>query len=135
MSSRKKPIFVTMKATDDTDVLKLPIIEQIKLLFGKVNQSEIQKLEAAEKVNRARLEMESNLIALVNRVTERMRQLGEDSVTVAISSEFIPYFDDVLNEKTGKGRFYDFTFKYPNTPILGVEYKVEVTIKIKEGMR
>lgn len=127
-----KPLYKTIKVTERTQTQKLPVMEQIKLLLGKVSTDETIRLEASEKISRANLEMQSALSSLINNVTAKMMELGEKSVTVAISSRFKPYFEDVMSTEYGKGRFYDFTIIDKDIPVIGADYFITVTIREKE---
>jgi hypothetical protein len=128
-----KPIYTTIKVTDKTQTQKLPFMEQLKLLLGKVSSDENIKLEASEKISKANLEMQSALSNLIDNVTSRMKELGENSATVSVSSRFKPYFDDVLSPKSGKGRFYDFKVIDKEMPVIGVDYFLTLKIKEREG--
>ena len=127
-----KPIYTTIKVTSKTKTSNLPVIDQIKLLLGKVSNDETIKLETSEKLSKANLEMRSSLSNLINSVTARMRELGEKSVTVSISSRFKPYFDDILSPINGKGRFYNFTIIDKEIPIEGADYFLTMIIREKE---
>lgn len=127
-----KPIYTTIKVTEKTRTTHLPVVDQIKLLFGKVSNDELTKLEAQEKISRADLEMQAALASLVNNVTGRMRELGKKSVTLAVSSRFKPYFESVLSPVTGKGRFYNFDIEDKEIPIIGVDYFITMKISEKE---
>lgn len=127
-----KPLYTTIKVTEKTRTTHLPVIDQIKLLLGKVSNDETAKLEASEKVSRANLEMQSALSNLVNEVTSKMRELGKTSATVSISSRFKPYFEDVLSTEYGKGRFYDFEIIDKDIPVEGVDYYLIMKIREKE---
>lgn len=127
-----KPLYSTIKVTEKTQTQKLPIIDQLRLLLGKVSTDETIKLEASEKISRANLEMQSALSNLINNVTSRMKELGYKSVTLSISSRFKPYFDDVMSPTTGKGRFYDFEIFDKEMSIIGADYFITVKIKEKE---
>lgn len=127
-----KPIYTRIKVTDNTQTLKLPVMDQLKLLLGKVSNDENIKLEASEKISRANLEMQSALSNLVNNAVQMMRQRNETSVTVSVSSVFKPYFEDVLSPETGKGRFYNFVIEDKGVSIIGVDYFLKMKISDKE---
>lgn len=107
-------------------------MDQLRLLLGKVNNSDTAMLEAAEKVSRANLEIKSSLISLIEKSTSRMIELGEKSVTLSVSSKYKPFFKEVLDVKYGKGRFYDFDIKDYEPSIIGIEYYIKMTIRMKE---
>ena len=128
-----KPLYTTIKVTNKTgSVQKLPVLDQLRLLLGKVTMDEQTELAASEAISKADLEMQSALSNLVNVCVERMRELNYTSVTVSISSKFKPYFDIVFSEEYGKGRFYDFEIEDRDSSIIGVDYFINVRISEKE---
>ena len=126
-----KPLYTTIKVTEKTKTSNLPIMDQIKLLFGKISNDEIIKLETSEKLNRAHLEMQSSLSNLIDTVTARMKELGEHSVTLSVSSKFKPYFESVLGPDA-KGKFYTFEIEDKEVPVNNSHYFIVVTIREKE---
>lgn len=127
-----KPLYTRIKVTDKTQTQKLPVMDQFKLLLGKVSNDETIKLEASEKISRANLEMQSALSNLVNNSVQMMKDRREKSVTLSVSSRFKPYFDDVLSTETGKGRFYDFCIEDKGISIIGVDYFIKMKISEKD---
>ena len=127
-----KPLYTTIKVTNRTQTLILPVLDQLRLLLGKVSTDETIKLEASEKISRANLEMQSALSNLINNVVQRMKELEEKSVTISISSRFKPYFKHVLSTTNGKGRFYDFEIIDKDIPVIRVDYYLIMKIKGKE---
>jgi len=128
----EKPLYTTIEVTEKTQTQKLPIIDQLRLLLGKISNDETIKLEASEKLSRANLEMQSALSNLINSVTARMKELGKKSVTISLSSRFKPYIKDVCSPINGKGRFYDFEIKDKDVPVIGADYFIIMTIREKE---
>lgn len=127
-----KPLYTRIKVTDKTQTQKLPVMDQLKLLLGKVSNDENIKLEASEKISRANLEMQSALSNLVNNAVQLMKDKGFNSVTLSVSSKFKPYFEEVLSPDTGKGRFYDFHIEDKKVPVVGVDYFLNMRISEKE---
>lgn len=127
-----KPLFTTIRVTDRTQTQKLPVMDQFRLLLGKVTSDEVTKLEASEKISKANIEMQSALNNLITNVTQKMKELGKHSVTISISSRFKPYFNDILSKESGKGRFYDFEITDKGNPIIGMDYFIIMKIKERE---
>lgn len=127
-----KPLYTTVKVTEKTNTQKLPIIDQLRLLLGKMSDDETTRLEANEALSRKTLEMQSSLSNLINNVTAKMRELGETSVTISLSSRFKPYLNDVISPINGKGRFYDFEIIDKEVPVIGADYFLIMKIKEKE---
>lgn len=124
-----KPIHTTIKVTEKTKTSSLPVSAQIKLLLGMVGNDELTKLEASEKVNRETLSMQSALSSLIDKATAKMRERGSHSVTVSVSSRFLPYMNDVVFSENGKCRFYDFEVDDPGSSIIGSDYYFTMTIR------
>lgn len=127
-----KPLYTKLRVTDNTKTQNLPVMQQLQLLFGKLNTDGNTKLEAEEKISRANLEMQSALSNMISVVTNKMKELGYHCVTLAISSRFEPYFESVFSSETGKGRFYDFEIENHSVPVNGVDYFIKVTVREKE---
>ena len=127
-----KPLYKTIKVTDKTKTSNLPVMDQIRLLFGMVSNDETAQMEASEKISRANLEVQSAFSSFIDKVTNKMHELHETSVTVAVSSRFKPYFESILSEETGKGRFYNFEVENKDIPVEGADYYLIVRISEKE---
>lgn len=127
-----KPLYTRIKVTDKTQTQKLHIMDQLKLLLGKVSNDDTIKLEASEKISRANLEMQSALSNLVDSSVQMMKDRAQGSVTLSVSSRFKPYFKEVLSKDSGKGRFYDFEIYDKGSSVIGVDYFINMRIKSKE---
>lgn len=119
-----------IKITDNLKTSTLSVADQIRLLFSKVSNSDVAELDAMEKVSAERLKQIARLSRFIDKVTSRLSDSDVDSATVALSSEFIPYFDEVFDPVHGKGRFYKFTV-HERDIHLDIQYKVVVHIQKK----
>lgn len=128
-----KPLYKTIKVTDKTQTQKLPIIQQLKLLLGKVSNDDTARLESNEKLSRANMEIKSSFSNFINEVTREMRENGFNSVTIKVNSRFKPFFKEVLSPEYGKGRFYNFTIlKDDGETVINQEYFIIMRIDEKE---
>ena len=117
-----------IKPNDSTALVKLTVGDQIKLLFNQFANTDVAELNANEKMSEAELKMQASLNRLFKEATTRMIAQDKKSVTLSISSVYLPYLDAVIDNKTGLGRFYDFeVVKQSVAP--AIEYKFVVTIK------
>lgn len=130
--SKAKLVYTTVKVNGSTSTQKLSIIDQIRLLLSTVQDDEQRMLDTQEKVNKEALKKEASLANLIDLVIEKMRDKGEHSATILVSSVFKPHFDSVLDPVYGKGRFYNFELSDPGESLLGVEYKIRMRISEKE---
>lgn len=128
MYNDKKPIYKSIKVTNNTQVHRLPVIDQLKLLVSTLFNNESVKLEATEKISREDILMQSSLSNLVDTFISEMKEHNEKSVTTSISSRFKPYFDVVFSKEDGKGRFYDFIVEDKDMSFIGIDYYITVTI-------
>lgn len=123
-------ISTRIKATENTTLAKLGVFDQIKLLISKFNNDEVAELKAQETLSINALQMQASLEKLIRKAAEGLDGVGHSSVTLSVSSKYIPYMDDVLDEKYGLGRYYKFTVHKKNLPI-NVEYMFTIRVERK----
>lgn len=121
---------VAIKATEHTTLAKLTVWDQIKLLFKKFSNEDVAELDAAEKLSGVTLRMQASLQRLFTTAAEGLKDGQHESVTLQVSSKYIPYMDDVIDPIKGMGRYYDFDVFTKDLPI-NVDYLFVVTIKKK----
>lgn len=119
-----------IKATENTTLAKLTIFDQIKMLLGRFNNDEVAELKAQEKLSIHALTMQASLEKLIRKSAENIDGVKHNSVTISVSSKYIPYMDDVIDEKKGLGRFYKFTVHKQNLPI-NVDYMFTMRVERK----
>lgn len=119
-----------IKVTEDTTLAKLGVFDQIKLLISKFNNNDVAELDAAEKLSGAAARMKASLIKLINTATEDLHDGTRQSVTMQVSSKYLPYLDDVIDPVRGEGRYYSFEVHKKDLPVT-VEYKFLLVVKRK----
>ena len=119
-----------IKATENTTVAKLSVIDQIKLLISKFNNNDAAELDAAEKLSNVSLKMRASLQRLFDTAAKEIESGKHTSVTLQVSSKYLPYLDDVIDKKKGMGRYYEFEVHKKDLPIT-VDYMFIVKIKRK----
>lgn len=119
-----------IKATESTTLAKLSFMDQFKLLIHKFNNDDAAELDAAEKLSRNTLRMRASLQNLFTKAAKGLDEGEHNSVTLEVSSKFIPYLDEVIDKKHGMGRFYNFEIRKRDLPIT-VEYMFVVKISRK----
>lgn len=119
-----------IKVTEDTTLAKLGVFDQIKLLISKFNNNDVAELDAAEKLSGAAARMKASLIKLINTATEDLHDGTSQSVTMQVSSKYLPYLDDVIDPVRGEGRYYSFEVHKKDLPVT-VEYKFLLIVKRK----
>ena len=123
-------INVRIKPTENTTLAKLSVIDQLKLLFSKLSNDAAAELNANEKLSRETLKMTASLERLFSTAIENMKKGKHRSVTLQVSSKYLPYLDTVIDETRGMGRFYKFEVYKKDLP-LNVDYMFIVKISIK----
>lgn len=119
-----------IKATETTTLAKLSFIDQFKMLIHRFNNNEVAELDAAEKVSRTALKMQSSLQNLFLRAVEGFEDGTHSSVTLQVSSKFLPYIDEVIDTEHGMGQFYNFEIIKRDLP-MNVEFMFIVKISRK----
>lgn len=119
-----------IKATENTTLAKLTVFDQLKLLIRKFNNDDVAELNAAEKLSGIGLKMKASLTNLFKTAIEEMNKNNHNSVTLSVSSKYIPYIDDVIDKDHGLGRYYDFELQNTDLPI-NIDYMFIVTIRKK----
>ena len=123
-------ISTRIKATESTTLAKLSFLDQFKLLLHKLSNDDAAELDAAEKLSRVTLKMRASLQNLFTKATEGLDEGAHESVTLKVSSKYLPYLDDVIDEKRGMGRFYNFEIIKRDIPA-NIDYMFVVVISRK----
>lgn len=119
-----------IKATESTTLAKLSMFDQLKLLVSKFNNGDVAELDAAEKLSTVALKTKASLMSLFSKAVVSLENGEHESVTLSVSSKYIPYLDDVIDKNRGMGRYYDFEVHKQDLPI-NVNYMFIVKIKRK----
>lgn len=126
----KEYVTRAIKPTESTTLAKLSVADMIRLLFSKISDNDQKELAANEQLSASYLKHVASLSGFIDKATERLKNGRDDSVTVKLSSEYLPYIDDVINTETGKGRYYNFDVRRKNLPE-GVKHTFIVRISKK----
>ena len=119
-----------IKATENTTLAKLGFIDQFKLLIHRFSNDDVAELDAAEKLSSVALRMRASLQKLFIEAAKGLESGEHQSVTLQVSSKYLPYMDDVIHPTKGLGRYYDFeVFKKDLPP--NVDYMFVIKIKRK----
>lgn len=119
-----------IKATENTTLAKLGFIDQFKLLIHRFSNDDVAELDAAEKLSALDMKMRASLQKLFTEAAKSLESGDHQSVTLQVSSKYLPYYDDVTHPTKGLGRYYYFeVFKKDLPP--NVDYMFVVKIKRK----
>lgn len=112
-----KEVYRSLEVTEDIQTAKLGILDQIRLITANLSNNDIAELDAMEKLSVDRLRKISSLSIFIEKTTDKMKKLGEKSATVKLSSEYLPYLDEVIDKKSGFGRYYEFNVMKKDIPL------------------
>lgn len=127
-----KEVYRSVKLTDDVNPMGLGVLDQIRLIFRKASNDEQMELESEERLNVARLELLAGLNSLFSNAVEETKRRDKESVTLSVSSRFLPVLDEVIDSELGMGRFYLFDVYKPSVPI-NVDHTFIVKISIRDS--
>ena len=99
-------------------------------MFAKLSNDDVAELDINEKLTINRIQKIAALDTFINKALRRMQDMGKNSVVISLSSEFLPYIDEVIDPIYGQGRFYEFEIIKRNIPI-NVKHSFIVKIKKK----
>lgn len=104
----KQEIFRVVKETDDLKLSTLGVRDQIQLLLKRMSNDDVAELKARSTVSVNEVKKVAGLTNFFNLAIDEMNKNNANSVTLSVSSEFLPYIDKVVDPITGLGRFYTF---------------------------
>lgn len=125
-----KEVSRSIVVDDNVNLTMLSFPDMVRLVISTFNHDEAAELETAEKLSKERLRKVGSLDDFFRRATNKMESLHESSVTLNLSSTYLPYIDEVINDKTGWGRFYDIRYYKTNIPI-NVKHKFICEVRKK----
>lgn len=126
----KEFINKAIKPDENTTLAKLSLTDMIRLLFSKISNNDVAELDANEKLSASYLKNVASLSKFIDRATERIINGAEKSVTVQLSSEYLPFIDEVIDPINGKGRYFNFEVYKKDLP-QSVKHKFIVKISKK----
>lgn len=118
-------ICTRIKATENTTLAKLTVLDQIKMLISSFSNNDAAELDAREKLSVGELRKKASLNLLLTQAADAMKERGSNSVTLAVSSSYLPYIDEVIDPIYGLGRYYKFEIYKKKLPF-NVNYNMVV---------
>ena len=129
MARRGKKLFSFLEVTDDTPIQKLSIAEQFRLLVRKLSNSDAEQLKADSAETVYMLQLQADLREFLYKATAKVRNGDEKSVTMEISSKFLPVLDTVLNSPA-INPFYTWSISKPEID-WDIDYFFTLTLEAK----
>lgn len=124
-------ISVRVKPTKTTVLAELNVIDQLKLIFSNFQNKDEEELAASKVVSLSDMKDKAAFIQIIERAVEKLD--GHKSVTLEISSKYLFYADELLSDKSGYGRYYDFELDKPDLPIsIPHTFRLKIMRKVKE---
>ena len=127
-----KVIYRSIKMDDNTNRTSLNVMDQIKLILASFSNNTESELDISEKLSADKLKKIAALTTLFEKAIARAKELQQSSVTLKVSSDFLPYLDDVIEEQHGLGRYYRFEIFKKDLP-LTVNHFFVVRIYLQKG--
>ena len=93
-------LFSFIAVDDNTPIQKLTFSEQLRVLVQRMTNESKEQLKADDAETVYQLQLKANLLEFLHKATEKVRQGEHHSVTVAVSSKFLPVLDDVLSSSS-----------------------------------
>lgn len=125
----KQVINVRVKPTKNTVLAELSVLDQVKLIFSHFINRDTEELDAAKTVSLAELKEKAEFMTIIDRAIEKLS--GHDSITILVTSKYQFYAKELLDDKTGLGRYYDFRLYIPDIP-MSVKHTFKIRIARKE---
>lgn len=122
-----------LKPDENTTLAKLSLPDMIRLLFSKISNRDEAELDANTRLSVSYLKNIASLNKFIDKATERLTAGNEESVTILLSSEYLPYIDEVIDPIRGKGKYFDFDVRKKNLP-QNVKHRFVVVIRKKTGL-
>lgn len=123
-----KPLYTKVEINNDTQIDKLSLKDQLRLIGTKMFSTKESKLEDNMKISQKTLELETAFLKLINDSIAVMKDRGKTSVLLKVSSKFKEVYSTIDYLKN----YYNFEIVEDNPIILGVDYFFKLRISEKE---
>lgn len=129
MAHKGKKLFSFLEVTDETPIQKLSVMDQFRLLVRRLSNSDAEQLKADDAETVYELQLKADLQEFLYKATQKVRNGEEKSVTMNISSKFLPVLDSVLEGSTIKP-FYTYEIHKPEID-LDIDYFIRLTLEVR----
>lgn len=124
-----KRLFSFVEVDDSTPIQKLTFMEQMRVLIKRLTNEDKEQLKAEDAETVYALQLKADLLEFLQKATERVRRGEHKSVTVSVSSKFLPVLEDVL-ESSSISTYYTYIVDKPEIEY-DVEYFIKITLEVK----
>lgn len=124
-----KKLFSFIAVDDNTPIQKLTFSEQLRVLVQRMTSEGKEHLKADDAETVYQLQLKANLLEFIQKATEKVRRGEHKSVTISVSSKFLPVLDDVL-ESSSISTYYTYIVDKPEIEY-DIEYFIQITLEVK----
>lgn len=126
----KKKVFEYVELDQNTRVQKLPLKDQIRILFKRLLYNPEHELDVDDTVSEAYMTLKADLLEIFYRASEPLRKGMHKMVRMSISSEFKPVLEEVINMPRIK-KHYRIHVSYPRTEY-DVKFFYQVDMEVRQ---
>lgn len=125
-----KEVYRSVEVTDNVQTSTLSLADQVRLIAASMSNDDVAELERNEKVATDRLKKIAAFKSFLDGALQAMNDMGENSVTMQVSHEFKPYFNEVLLDPHSYAKYYDILIEKKDLP-MNVKHYIIVKLKKK----
>ena len=128
---KTKVMYEYVKIDDKIPIHKLNLVDMIRAIFLKINESDANNLKNEQMVIHHKNVLKAELIDFIKKATEPIRRGERTNVLTRVSSDYLPVMEAVFSEHVFSN-FYEIKVRPPRKLWPGVKAKYKVFIRLKE---
>lgn len=125
-----KEVYRSVEVTDNVQTSTLSITDQLRLIAASVSNDDVAELDRNEKLSTDRLKKIAAFRNFLDKAIQSMQDIGENSVTMQVSHEFKPYFNEVLLNPNSYSKYYNIWIEKKDLP-MSVKHFIIVRLEKK----
>lgn len=129
MADNKKKLATFVEVDDNTPILKLGVLDQLRVIINKLTQDDARELEYDDSFAIQEATLMANLSDFIYKATGPIREGRHTSVTMSISSDFDSVLDEVI-QSSSVSKYYKAKIRRPDVQP-GVRHKILVRLEVK----
>ena len=127
--AKAKKLYTFVEVSDEVPVQKLPLMDQIRVLFRSLTYDPANDLKNEDAVTHEYLSLKANLSDFLRKATEPIREGKSRTVYVQIASEFKTVLNEVLRSPE-IANFYRVSMVKPK-----IDYDIPFDIMLKLSVK
>lgn len=128
--AKGKRLYTFVDVDDSTPIQKLPLLDQLRVLFKSLTYDDANELKNEDIVTSEYLTLKANLLSFLRTATAPIRNGRRREVVLAISSQFQPVFNEVMRSKEITD-YYHVSIARPKTDY-DLPYDTLVRLRVKD---